>query len=45
MEDGGVDRGAAMEVMVVVGEGGGIAGVNVAKGELTTTSQAFKMNT
>ena len=38
LEDGGVARGAAMEVMVV-------AGVNVAEGELTITSQALKMNT
>ena len=56
LEDGGVAGGAAMEVMVVAGEaamevmvvageGGGIAEVNAAEGELTTTSQALKMNT
>ena len=30
LEDGGVAGGAAMEVIVVVWEGGGIAGVNAA---------------
>ena len=45
VEDGGVAGGAAMEVMLVVEEGGGIARVNVVEGELTTTSQALKMNT
>ena len=33
-----------MEVMEVVGEGGGIVGVNAAEGELTTLSRALKMN-
>ena len=45
VEDGGVAGGAAMEVMVVAGEGGGITGVNVTVGVLTTTLQSFKMNT
>ena len=45
LENGGVAGRAAMEVMVIAGEGGGIAGVNVVEGELTITSQAFKMNT
>ena len=46
LEDGGVAGGAAMEVMMVIaGEGGGIAGVNATEGELTITSQTLKMNT